>query len=244
MTGLRIIYNALIKRDDWSKFFLAEKISRMIYQRYKFSEFGRVFLHDDDFIRYYESFEGTENYHSLDRKYALDQLMKLAVSLEGDTAECGAYKGASSFLICRRIAGQQKKHHVFDSFEGLSVPRPEDGSYWGKGNLATSEALIRENLKEFDFVVYHKGWIPEKFQEVSVMEFCFVHLDVDLFQPTLASLRFFYERLSPGGIIVCDDYGFITCPGARKAMDLFFSKKPEEVISLPTGQGFVMRKQQ
>lgn len=244
ITGLRIIYNALIKRDDWSKFFLAEKISRMIYQRYKFSEFGRVFLHDDDFIRYYESFEGTENYHSLDRKYALDQLMKLAVSLEGDTAECGAYKGASSFLICRRIAGQQKKHHVFDSFEGLSVPRPEDGSYWGKGNLATSEALIRENLKEFDFVVYHKGWIPEKFQEVSVMEFCFVHLDVDLFQPTLASLRFFYERLSPGGIIVCDDYGFITCPGARKAMDLFFSKKPEEVISLPTGQGFVMRKQQ
>jgi len=236
------MYKALIKGDDWSKFLIAEKISAIIYPRYKFSEFGRIFLQDEDFIRYYESFIGTENYHSLDRKYTLDQLMRLAVSLEGDTAECGAYQGASSFLICRRIAGLEKKHHIFDSFEGLSMPMPEDGSYWSQGNLACSESVIRKNLKEFDFVVYHKGWIPTKFQEVSAVRFCFVHLDVDLYQPTWDSLDFFYEKMTPGGIILCDDYGFITCPGARKAMDSFFSDKPEEIISLPTGQGLVMRK--
>jgi len=234
----------MVKGDEWSKFFLAEKISGLIYKRYKFSEFGRIFLDDNNFIRYYESFEGTKNYHSFDRKYMLDQLMKLVVSLDGDTAECGAYKGASSFLICRRIAGSSKKHHIFDSFEGLSEPTREDGTYWQKGDLSSSEKIIRENLKDFDFVAYHKGWIPETFHEVSDVRFCFVHLDVDLFQPTLDSLRFFYERMTPGGIILCDDYGFITCPGAKKAMDSFFSDKPEEVVSLPTGQGLVVKKYQ
>jgi len=242
LTRLWMSFRAVITGDEYSRFRVAEKISSIIYPRYKFSEFGRVFLLDDDFIRYYESFVGTENYHSLDRKYTLDQLMKLAVPLEGDTAECGVYKGASSFLICRRIAGLKKKHHIFDSFEGLSTPMDEDGSYWKKGDLASSEDIVREHLKEFNFVVYHKGWMPERFHEVSDVKFCLVHLDVDLFQPTLDSLRFFYERITPGGIIVCDDYGFITCPGARKAMDLFFFDKPEEVISLPTGQGFVVRK--
>ena len=244
LTGLRIFFSAVITGDEYSRFRLAEKISAIIYPRYKYSEFGRLFLYDDDFIRYYESFIGTENYHSLDRKYALDQLMKLAVCLEGDTAECGAYKGASSYLICRRIAGLRKRHHVFDSFEGISVPMPEDGSYWKKGDLVSAEAVIRENLKEFDFVVYHKGWIPTKFQEVSDVRFCFVHLDVDLYQPTLDSLTFFYEKMIQGGIILCDDYGFTTCPGAKKAMDSFFSDKHEEVVSLPTGQGFVVRKNQ
>ena len=76
------------------------------------------------------------------------------------------------------------------------------------------------------------------------MKFCFVHLDVDLYQPTLDSLTFFYEKMIQGGIILCDDYGFTTCPGAKKAMDSFFSDTHEEVVSLPTGQGFVVRKNQ
>lgn len=76
--------------------------------------------------------------------------------------------------------------------------------------------------------------------QVSV--FCFVHIDVDLYQPTYDSLAFFYERTSSGGIILCDDYGFITCPGAKAAMDSFFLNKLERIVCLPTGQGFVVKK--
>jgi O-methyltransferase len=242
VTGLRILYNAVVNGDEWSRFYLSEVVARWIYPKLKFSEFGRIFFEDKTFMEYYEAFEGKNNYHSLDRKYTLDQLLKLVVGLEGDTAECGAYKGASSYLMCRRITGLNKKHHVFDSFEGLSKPGPADGFYWEKGNLAAGETLIHENLKDFDFVVYHRGWIPERFGEVFARRFCFVHIDVDLFQPTLDSLNFYYPRVVNGGIILCDDYGFITCPGARKAVDTFFEDKPEEVVSLTTGQGLVIRK--
>ena len=238
ITGLKLLLKILRRTEntEYLRFVLAEKISEMVYPKYKFSEFGRLFLEDKAFMNYYESYHGTKNYHSL------DQLMKLLISTDGreETAECGVFQGASSHLICRQIRSSQKQHHVFDSFEGLSAPNDKDGTYWQKGNLACSEKIVRENLKEFDFVRYYRGWIPERFDEVSDRKFCFLHLDVDLYQPTLDTLVFFYERMTPGGIILCDDYDFATCPGAKKAMDLFFSDKPEEIVCLPTGQGFVI----
>lgn len=225
--------------DEYVRFVLAERICRLIYPRYKFSEFGRIFLDDRPFIRWYESALGRSNYHSLDRKYALDQLTQLVTHLPGDTAECGVYQGASSYLICRRMSGLGKLHHVFDSFEGLSAPRPEDGSYWRAGDLSAPEAEARETLRDFDFVAYHRGWIPTRFPEVADRTFCFVHLDVDLYDPTRDALEFFYDRMVPGGIILCDDFGFRTCPGAHRAMTDFFRDKAEEIVSLPTGQGLV-----
>ncbi|MFQ5587972.1 MAG: TylF/MycF/NovP-related O-methyltransferase [Nitrospiria bacterium] len=241
VNALKFLHQALIKGDEYARFSLAERISNKIYNRYKFSEFGRTFLYDKAFLQYYQRFENTGNFHSLDRKYALDQLMKLTFSLEGETAECGVYKGASSYLICRNIAGRNKSHHIFDSFEGLSRPGAEDGDYWKKGDLACAEADIRENLKAFDFVRYYKGWIPDRFSEVVELRFCFVHLDIDLYQPTLDSLAFFYPRMVPRGVLLCDDYGFINCPGAQKAMNIYFSDKTEQIVSLPTGQGFVIK---
>jgi hypothetical protein len=76
---------------------------------------------------------------------------------------------------------------------------------------------------------------------VADITFSFVHLDVDLYQPTHDSLAFFYPRMVTGGIIVCDDYGFDSCPGAKKALDDFFRDK-EEIINVPTGQAFVIKK--
>jgi hypothetical protein len=242
VAGWRYFRDVLVKRDEKSRYVLAEALARQVYPRYKFSEFGRLIEYDEDFIRFYEKFCGTDNYHSLDRKYTLDQLMKLVTDIEGDTVECGVWMGASSYLMCRRIVGLRKTHHIFDSFEGLSKPGSADGSHWTEGGMACDESVVRRNLREFDFVTYRKGWIPERLHEVSNERFCFIHLDVDLFQPTFDAVAFFYERTSPGGIIVCDDYGFITCPGAKAAMDEFFSDKPEKIVCLSTGQAVVFKK--
>jgi len=124
----------------------------------------------------------------------------------------------------------------------LSRPEPIDGEYWKKGDLKASLAMVQKNLSAYGFVEYHKGWIPEKFREVAGQKFCFVHIDVDIYLPTLDSLKFFYPRMVQGGIIVCDDYGFSTCPGAKKAFDEFMREKPEPIIHIPTGQCFVIKK--
>ena len=106
-----------------------------------------------------------------------------------------------------------------------SIPSPDylrlerwTRSMWAAGSLACSPVQVAANLAEFaDLVSFHGGWIPERFNDVAEARFCFVHIDVDLLQPTREVLEFFYPRMVAGGLIVCDDYGFDTCPGARHA---------------------------
>jgi len=241
LTALKLLYRSFILREPESRFLLAEKICGLIDPTTKFSEYGRLYLEDRDFLRYYDSLVGSDHYHSLDRKFALDQLAQLTLRIDGDTAECGVYQGASSYLICKRTAGTNKRHFLFDSFEGLSAPAGVDGSHWQARNLAAPEQVARHNLKDFDFVEFLPGWIPTRFHEVADRRFSFVHIDVDLYEPTLQSVEFFYERLNPGGILICDDYGFSTCPGAKQAMDAFFAGRPEPIVHLPTGQGVVFK---
>ena len=131
--------------------------------------------------------------------------------------------------------------HGFDSFEGLSTPNTDDGAYWTGGDLTTSEAAARAVLSAYD-IELHAGWIPDVFDGVDLGELCFAHVDVDLHDPTFASFEYFYPRLVPGGMIVCDDYGFLTCPGATKAVDEYMADRPEPVIHLPTGQALIIKR--
>jgi len=70
-----------------------------------------------------------------------------------------------------------------------------------------------------------------------------IHSDVDLYEPTRDILEYFYPRLVPYGVILFDDYGFVSCPGVRQAAEEFFRDKPEEIIELATGQAAVIRRQ-
>jgi hypothetical protein len=170
------------------------------------------------------------------------ELIRLVDGVPGDTAECGVFKGAGSYLICAANAvSSGRDHHVFDSFAGLSEPADVDGSHWTAGNLAFGLAGVQDNLREFERVQYHAGWIPDRFGEVADRSFAFVHIDVDLAEPTGHSIEFFYPRMSSGGIILCDDYGFTTCPGATAAIDGFLADKPEKMVRLSGGGGFLIR---
>ena len=48
--------------------------------------------------------------------------------------------------------------------------------------------------------------------------------------------------MESGGIIVCDDYGQSTSPGATQAVDRFLADKPETMLMLPEGGGFLIVK--
>lgn len=239
---VRITIKWLFTQRKDLRYYAMARLGNMFNRGFHFTEYGQVWRDDKAFEKYYDELIGDE-YHSIDRKYTVNQFLQLVTKVDGDTVECGVYKGATSYLVCKFIQEQQlaKTHHVFDSFEGLNKPGAEDGHYWKEGNLATNEDVCRKNLAAFDFVQYYKGWIPERFNEIADRKFCFVHIDVDLYQPTYDSVSFFYERMNKGGILICDDYGFSTCPGAKKAMDDFFAGKTEPVIMLTTGQAFIIK---
>jgi len=55
------------------------------------------------------------------------------------------------------------------------------------------------------------------------------------------ALREVHGAVAHGGFIVCDDYGFPSCPGARAAVDEFFAGKTAFPLCLPTGQALVFK---
>jgi O-methyltransferase len=221
---------------------LLGRIARELLPGYKLKWPHVEWMANEQFNRYLRAFDEESGFNA-ERRWMIYQLARLTDQIAGDTAECGVYQGAGSYLIClaNSGAGLAKTHHLFDSFAGLSKPRDIDGRHWKQYDLACGLDVVRKNLTGFRSIAYHPGWIPERFFEVSDRSFSYVHIDVDLYEPTRDSMRFFYERMTPGGVILCDDYGFSTCPGATKALDEFLRDKPEKIISLSGGGGFLVK---
>lgn len=194
--------------------------------------------------------------HRRSRFHQLYRLLDEILPLSGDVAECGCFRGLSSHLILSRLqradpgyAGQG--YHVFDSFEGLSEPGAVDRGVDDnpsltrlfqearRGWFAVPLELVRQGLGGFPGVSYHPGWIPASFAGQPERRYRFVHLDLDLHDPTLGALEYFYPRLVPGAVIVCDDYQW---PGERKAIHDFCARQGIDFTTTPTGQA-VLRSQ-
>jgi len=190
------------------------------------------------------------------RHIVLFQLLKsvLQTHVDGCVAECGCFKGQSAYGLASilRESSFKSKLLVFDSFEGLSDLEIYDCNKvrtlsseeiaQQKKQFAVSLELVKENLKDFDFIDYYKGWIPTRFDDVKDKTFIFVHIDVDLYRPIKDSLEFFYPRISNGGIICLDDYGLNQFPGAKKAVDEFIRKvNPTFFIWFPFGGAFIKK---
>lgn len=231
-----------VKADEILGFRLMTKLAERFVPTYKFTWPELAWFQNPKLTDVLKRFDESEGFNA-HRRFALQQLLRLTSNIPGDTAECGVYKGCGSYIILQanQHSSLGRVHHIFDSFEGLSAPSGKDGEYWAANDLSIGEGIVRDNLREFGGVQYYKGWIPHRFGDVEDCTFSFVHVDVDLYEPTLESIRFFYDRLSNGGIFVCDDYGFLTCPGATAAIEEYLLHKPEKMVSLPGGGGFFIK---
>ena len=231
-----------LRADEVLGFRLVTKLANKLIPNYRFTWPELAWFNKEKLKDVLIRFEENEGFNA-HRRLALQQLLRLTANISGDTAECGVYKGCGSYIILasNRQSSLGRVHHIFDSFEGLSLPSGKDGGYWNANDMSMKENVVRENLSGFNDVKFYKGWIPSRFAEVEKNFFSFVHVDVDLYEPTLESLRFFYDRLNTGAIFVCDDYEFLTCPGATAAIDEFLLSKPEKMVCLPGGGGFFIK---
>lgn len=205
----------------------------------------KLWWQDEEFRRDFSRLSPKYPYTD-ERKYLLRELARYTRGLPGCLAECGVYEGASAYFLAQ--ARSDAVVHLFDRFEGLPAPGEEDAVTeaevfrWAPGDFRARLSVLSSNLAAFANVRIHRGDIPGVLQCVSDERFCLVHIDVDLYRPTLDSLQFFYPRVVPGGVIVLDDYGFASCPGAHRAVKEFMTGKPEYVIHAPTGQGVIFRR--
>lgn len=194
------------------------------------------------------------------RHYNLMQFFQQTISVaDGLMVECGCWNGLSSLVMCEYLRARQphfrgEGFHIFDSFEGLSEPTAAD-ALPGKtiselqqkfgtvaGAFRGRREDVRAALSDFPEVTFHQGWLPAILQEEPEARYKFVHIDVDLYEPTLGAVAYFYPRLVEGGLIICDDYGSLAYPGARRAIDEFSAAHHLSPLTISTAQAVLWKR--
>lgn len=175
------------------------------------------------------------------RSYVLYRSAIQARVLDGQAAEVGVYKGGTALLLRETLSGSGKVLHLFDTFEGMPETDAARDIHRAGDFDDTSLASVRAFVGDGDDVEYHQGLFPSTATVIEPDRFALVHVDADIYSSVRACCEFFYPRLTPGAVLLFDDYGFRSCPGAMEAVDEFFDDAREVPLYLPTGQALVRK---
>lgn len=224
---------------DWHKRIDLRKIP-------DFAEFAKRAIQSGKTLLYY------------DRLYILYDLIskiRVAETMRFNAAEVGVYKGGTSQFIAQTLSERYQENwslQCFDTFSGhdrrdITVRDASDRN----GPSATHQTGFFNNTTLADVQNLLKNWgnvavFASRIQDVPTSQFHdayhFVHLDLDLFEPTAYALKVFGQRMAVGGTIVVDDYLVTSCPGVELAINEFLEKYPNYFLVHPlTEQAVLIR---
>ena len=150
-------------------------------------------------------------------------------NIPGDVAELGVFRGDFAALI--NAAFPDRTLHLFDTFEGfpaedVAVEQARGLSRAKAGDFSdTGKDLVYRRLPSREKAVFHVGYFPDTFSSCENCRFSFVSIDADLYAPTAAALPLFWERLSPGGVMLVHDVNSTQFSGAGEAVNEFCREK-------------------
>jgi len=184
----------------------------------------------------------TKSLISTDRFLVLLERLIECRDLEGDIFECGVYKGGSAYLLkmCIEIYNMNKELFLFDTFSGMPPTNPDEDLHKENDFNDITLDIVKAFVGNDSYIHYIQGFIPDTFVGLEEKKIAFAHVDVDIYKSVWDCCEFIWPRLSKHGFIVFDDYGFESCPGAKKAIDFFF-RDVTQVIELQTKQAMVQK---
>lgn len=168
------------------------------------------------------------------------------MGLTGNVAECGVFQGETSMFFNKYW--KDRTLYLCDTFEGFDrndvAYENTNFSAFKKGTFGfqsfqgeTSDSLIKYVKARMPYpekVILCKGYFPESAKEIDG-RFCFVNLDMDLYQPQLEGLRFFWNKMEKGGVILLHDYFHPDLPGVKAAVEDFEKELNMALPKVPIG---------
>lgn len=198
---------------------------------------------DSEFVRLYAKYK---NYTmtSVERMYAAYSAINYIEQngIDGSVVECGVWKGGTMMLMADRLKqlnSVNRKLYLYDTYEGMTEPSDKDVDYSGKETKSRWESSnktthvdwcyasleeVKNNLTTSNYpqekLEYVKGKVEETIPKVTPEKIAILRLDTDWYESTKHELIHLFPLLSPGGILILDDYGF--WKGQREAVDEYF----------------------
>jgi len=172
----------------------------------------------------------------------------------GDFIETGVWRGGACILmraVLNAYGVTDRRVWVADSFQGVpppnlnQYPADQDSTYHTFEELSVSLDVVRSNFEKYglldDQVVFLKGWFKDTLRTASIERLALLRLDGDLYESTILALDALYDKVSPGGFVIVDDYHVVS--GCRNAIrDFLASRKISSGLSEIDGVGVFWQK--
>jgi hypothetical protein len=243
----------IIKRIIESRGYVVHKVNSEAYsQDGLLSIHNHDFILDPDFRNAYErgvlACNGDYRWHW--RVHIGLWAAYSASKLKGDFVECGVNRGFLSSAIMEYLDWDslEKTFYLMDTFSGIDEQYVSDEERslgiikQKKKEFYTSDLEpVRDNFSQWNNVQIIVGPIPETLSEVETENVAFLHLDMNCTLPEVAAFNYFWERLVPGAFVLLDDYAYKGHKLQKAALDAAASAKDLKIVSLPTGQGLLIK---
>ncbi len=248
LDGIPIIGPQQLLPMSFDKIFVCiRKANMFLAVEEQLSDMG---ISKDKIVVMQRSIEYQDAYLALDpiRKNWIKQFASYTreLGLTGSVAECGVYYGETAMFINRYWA--ERPLYLCDTFEGFAQKDViNDAAHFeafkkGMFHAHCFKSEMPERIVETikarmlfpDKLRIYQGYFPESIGDIRDT-FCFVNLDMDLYQPQLAGLRYFWDKMEAGGIILLHDYFHPELPGVREAVIDFEKERNRKLLKFPIG---------
>jgi len=190
---------------------------------------------------------------SAERISSLNASVRYVIKNEipGDIVECGVWKGGSMMAVAKTLLdldNQEKELYLFDTYEGMTEPKKidisngninaikefdntkidTDSSTWCRAVIDDVKSNIFSVGYEKTKIHFIKGKVEETLPTDQIKNISILRLDTDWYESTKHELIHLFPKISKGGVVIIDDYGF--WEGARKAVDEYISENNIQIL--------------
>jgi len=232
------------------KFEISQKLKVTYNQDGLTTVHNNNFMLEPDFLKAEQAGAATGSWDKIHwRVHTILWAVSHCKNIEGDFVECGTNKGGFAKAICEYLdfGSINKTFYLLDTFKGLDEKLlTDDEKAAGKMEHFRDIYLdcfeqVKETFSFFSNVKLVRGAVPETLSQVTSERIAFLSVDMNNLRPEIAALEYFWDKLSKGGMIVLDDYAYVTCNLQYEAHNNWAKRKGIKILSLPTGQGLIVK---
>ena len=181
------------------------------------------------------------------RLHTLTWAAKNALYVDGDFVECGVFKGFCSGAVLEYIDFQNlpRQAYLYDTFEGLpeKTSTAQERQDWNYKSYDSDEIFtgVCEKFSKYKNVNIVRGVVPDSFSQAVPEKIAFLHIDMNSEQAEMLALEHLFDKVTPGGFIIFDDFGWMSNKNQMAAELAFLFQRGHSIMELPTGQGLVIK---
>lgn len=204
------------------------------------------FVKDPQFLLAYEAAQKHESGVNIRwRMHVTQWAGSHAMQLDGDFVECGVNRGFLSASVMSYLnfkSLRDRTFYLFDTYSGLvdRLVTAEDVAAYRHPYTDCYDFVV-EAFKAYPNVVIVKGVVPDSLRTTEIDRVAYLSIDMNCVQPEIAAMEYFWPKLVAGAIVIIDDYGFSGHEAQKRAADRFAASVGTKILSLPTGQGLLLK---